>query len=89
MRWTSPDGKHGKIHPLVDKNFTANLLGQDNLGKMDAVVTMDHKVFYQDISNEKEAQRQEYNLKWVKEKSFFFNNYLDEHKKPTQVYLQS
>ena len=61
----------------MDKNFTANLLGQDNLGKMDAVVTMDHKVFYQDISDEKEAQRQEYNLKWVKEEFFSITTWMN------------
>lgn len=59
MRWASRDREQGKICPLVAKNLKANLLRQDTLRQMDAVVTTDHRAFYEDISDEKEAQRQE------------------------------
>lgn len=39
---------------LVAKNLIANLLGQDMLGQMDTVVTMDHWAFYKDMLNEGE-----------------------------------
>lgn len=41
------------------KNLTVDLLGQDTLRQMDAVVTTDHQAIYEDISDKKEAQRQE------------------------------
>lgn len=59
MRWTSRDREQGKVCPLVAKHLKANLLRKDILRQMDAVVTTDHRAFYEDISDEKEAQRQE------------------------------
>lgn len=54
------------------KNLIANLLGQDMLGQMDTVVTMDHWAFYKDMLNEGEkAHRHGWGLKGVKEKNFF------------------
>ena len=77
MRWTSPDGEQGKIHPVVAKSFKDIFFGQDKLGQMDAVVTTDHRVFYQDTADEKEAQRNGYNLKWVKEKGFSITTWIN------------
>lgn len=38
---------------MVAKTLIANLLGQDMLEQMDAVVTTDHRAFYEDMLDEK------------------------------------
>lgn len=40
------------------------------LGQMDAVVTTDHRAFYEDVLEKKEAQRVGKDLKGVTEKAY-------------------
>lgn len=87
MKWVSPDGEQGKIRPLVAKNLTVNLLGQDMLGQMDAVVTTDHQTFYEGIPEEGEAQGHGGGMEGVKQKDCLTNR--KEPKESTRVYPQS
>ena len=46
LTWLGPDGDKGKFRPLILLGLSANLLGQDLLGQMDAIITIDHLAFY-------------------------------------------
>ena len=48
ITWVGLDGHKGKFRPLILPGLSTNLLGQDLLGNMDAVITTDHLAFYDD-----------------------------------------
>lgn len=57
LRWKDPDGQSGLIQPLIVPGLLNNLLGQDLLWQMDAVLTTDNEAFYEDILDNEEANR--------------------------------
>lgn len=58
LPWKDTDGNGGEVYPLLASGLTANLLGQDILGEVEAYVTTDHKAFYEDLLEEQEFQQQ-------------------------------